>query len=143
MKMFFSNIWNLYKKHEEIINYLIIGFLTTLISLLIYYVLVFTIINPNKPIELQIANISSWIGAVIFAYFTNRIFVFKSKDKNVTKESSKFFVARLITLLIDILFMFITVSVLHLNDKVMKIVDNILVIVLNYIFSKLYVFIKK
>ena len=137
-----KKILDLYKKYEEIINYLIVGFLTTLISLIVYYLCVFTILNPNVPLELQIANITSWLLAVIFAYIMNRIYVFKSKNKNIRKEATKFFGARIITLIFDMLFMFSTVTLLRLNDKIMKIISNVIVIILNYVFSKIFVFIK-
>ncbi|MBQ2873648.1 MAG: GtrA family protein, partial [Bacilli bacterium] len=74
---------NLYKKYKEIINYLIFGVLTTVVSLATYYLLVFTILDPNNPLELQIANIISWITCVTFAYITNRKYVFNSKNKNI------------------------------------------------------------
>lgn len=133
----------LYLKYEEIINYLFIGGCTTLISLLVYYLCVFTVFDPDKPLLLQCANILSWIIAVAFAYIANRKVVFKSKNKNVKGEVSKFLGARIVTLLIDMLFMWLTVSVLHFNDKIMKIVSNVIIIILNYIFSKLFVFVKE
>lgn len=133
---------NLYKKYEEIINYLIIGILTTVISLITYYICVYTVFNPDNAILLQCANIISWIVSVTFAYITNRKIVFKSKDPNIKKEGLKFYGARIITLLLDMLFMFITVTMIGLNDKLMKLVANVLVIILNYIISKLFVFIK-
>ena len=68
-----------YTKYKEILNYLIVGVLTTVISLGTYYALVFTILNPKNGIQLQIANITSWILSVTFAYISYRIFVFKSK----------------------------------------------------------------
>lgn len=120
-----------------------IGGCTTLISLLVYYLCVFTVFDPDKPLLLQCANILSWIIAVAFAYIANRKVVFKSKNKNVKGEVSKFLGARIVTLLIDMLFMWLTVSVLHLNDKIMKIVSNVIIIILNYIFSKLFVFVKE
>lgn len=133
----------LYLKYEEIINYLFIGGCTTLISLLVYYLCVFTVFDPDNPLLLQCANILSWIIAVAFAYIANRKVVFKSKNKNVKGEVSKFLGARIVTLLIDMLFMWLTVSVLHFNDKIMKIVSNVIIIILNYIFSKLFVFVKE
>ena len=99
--------------------------------------------DPDKPLLLRCANILSWIIAVAFAYIANRKVVFKSKNKNVKGEVSKFLGARIVTLLIDMLFMWLTVSVLHLNDKIMKIVSNVIIIILNYIFSKLFVFVKE
>ena len=76
-------IKEIYIKYKEIINYLIFGVLTTVISLLTYYLLVYTILNPNKPIQLQIANIISWFTCVTFAYITNRKYVFNSKNKKI------------------------------------------------------------
>ena len=143
MRFYVKRLKELYLKYEEIINYLFIGGCTTLISLLVYYLCVFTVFDPDKPLLLQCANILSWIIAVAFAYIANRKVVFKSKNKNVKGEVSKFLGARIVTLLIDMLFMWLTVSVLHLNDKIMKIVSNVIIIILNYIFSKLFVFVKE
>ncbi len=130
----------MYDKYEELINYLIIGVITTIISLSVYYLCVFTILNPNNPILLQIANILSWVSGLIFAYIANRKIVFKSKEKNIAKELTKFTIGRISTLLIDMLIMFISVTLLNLNDKIMKIISNIVIIVLNYILSKFIVF---
>lgn len=138
-----KKILAIYKRHEEIINYLFIGGCTTLISLIAYYFSVFTFLNPNVSWELQLANIISWVVGVIFAFITNRKIVFKSKNVKVLKEVEKFLGARIVTLLIDMIFMYMTVTVLSLNDKIMKIISNIIVIVLNYIFSKLFVFVQK
>ena len=128
------------KKNREIISYLIIGVLTTIVSLISYYLLTITILSPNNPLELTTANIISWIISVLFAYITNRKYVFQSKDKNILKEASKFTLSRVTTLIIDILLMFIFVSILHFNDKIIKLLVQIIIIILNYIFSKLLVF---
>ncbi len=138
-----KKIKELYLKHEEVINYLFIGVCTTIISLIVYYVCVFTLFNPENQLLLQCANILSWIIAVAFAYFANRKVVFKSKNKNIKNEASKFIEARVVTLFIDMSFMWLTVSILGFNDKIMKIISNILIVILNYIFSKLFVFIKE
>lgn len=135
-----KKIKELYKKNKEIINYLIFGFLTTVVSLLVYYILTFTIIDPNHSLELQLANIISWIAGVAFAYITNRKYVFESKNNNVTKELSSFVGARIITLIMDMLIMYIGVTVLKGNDKILKLISQIIVIVSNYIFSKIFVF---
>ena len=132
-------IKNIYLKYKKIINYLVFGFLTTIVNLLTYYLLVLTILNPNQPKELQIANIISWIISVTFAYITNRIYVFKSKNQK-TKELLKFYTSRLITLFLDIILMYILVTKLHLNDKIIKLIISIIIIILNYIISKLLVF---
>ena len=131
---------DLYKKNKELINYLIFGFLTTIVSLLVYYGLTFTIFNPHNVLELQITNIISWVAGVVFAYITNRKYVFESKSKKVVKESSKFLLSRITTLLIDMAIMGLFVSILGYNDKIIKIISQIVVIVSNYIFSKLFVF---
>lgn len=133
-------IKNIYSKYKEIINYLIFGILTTIVSLLTYYLLVFTILNPNNTFELQIANIISWIAAVTFAYITNRKYVFNSKEKKITKEITKFYSSRLTTLFLDMIIMFIFVTLLKYNDKIIKIFVQIIVTITNYILSKLIVF---
>ena len=135
-----KKILELYKKNKEIINYLIFGVLTTIVALGTYYICVFTFLDANNAIQLQIANILSWIAGVVFAYFTNRKYVFESTNPNKLKEATKFTVSRLITLFLDMLIMFLGVTVLKFNDKIMKIISQIFVILGNYIFSKLFVF---
>lgn len=136
-------IKKIYIKHKEIINYLIFGVLTTIVSLSTYYLLVLTILNPNNSLELQIANIISWIAAVTFAYITNRKYVFNSKNKNIIKEIIKFYSSRLTTLFLDMIIMFIFVTLLSFNDKIIKIFVQIIVTISNYILSKLLVFKKR
>lgn len=138
-----KKIINVYKKYEEIINYIIVGGLTTFVSLITYYICVLIFLNPSNPFQLQIANIISWIFSVTFAYFTNRKYVFKSKNINKIKESIKFYLSRVSTLLIDMFIMFILVSVLSVNDKISKIIVQFVVLILNYLFSKFIVFRKK
>ncbi len=138
-----NSIKNMYHKYEEIINYLIVGVLTTIVSLASYFFCTMTFLDPTNKIELQIANIISWILAVTFAYFTNRIFVFKSKNNNKVKEAMSFVGSRVISLLMDMATMFIIVSVLHLNDKIGKLVSQVIVTIANYLLSKLFVFKKK
>ena len=133
----------LYLKYKEIINYLIVGVLTTIVSLAVYYGSVLTFLNPNNGVQLQIANVLSWIAGVIFAYFTNRKYVFESKDPNKLQEASKFVISRLTTLLMDMLIMYLGVTLLHFNDKIIKIISQIVITISNYVFSKLFVFNKK
>lgn len=131
---------SIYKKYEEIINYIVVGVMTTVVSLGTYYISVNTFLNPKNGIELQIANVISWILAVTFAYFANRKFVFKSNNKNKFIEGFKFYLSRVSTLLIDMLSMFLLVTVMSINDKISKILVQFIVLVLNYIFSKFLVF---
>ena len=135
-----KTIKELFNKYREIIMYLIFGVLTTVVSLAVYYILVYTILNPNNPFELQVANIISWIAGVAFAYFTNRSMVFQSKNKNKLKEAGSFVLARVVTLIMDMLIMFVGVTLLHGNDKLLKLISQVIVIVSNYVFSKLFVF---
>ena len=139
-----QKIKELYFKHKEIINYLIFGVLTTVVSLATKYVLLFTILDASNAFELQIAVVISWITACIFAYITNRIWVFESKSKEIIKEIIKFFGARLTTLGMEMLIMFIFVTALGLNSDIWVIiwtlVSQVVIIVGNYILSKLIVF---
>ena len=135
-----NKIKELYLKYKEIINYLIFGVLTTVVSLVTYYICVYTILDPDNAVQLQIANVISWIISVAFAYITNRKFVFESKEKNKIKEASKFVTSRIATLLMDMAIMFIGVTLLKFNDKIIKIVSQVVVIIANYLLSKIIVF---
>lgn len=137
-----KKIFELYKKNKEIINYLIVGVLTTVVSLGVYYAAVL-FLNPEDAFQLQIANILSWIAAVTFAYFTNRKYVFESENTNLLKEAAKFYLSRVSTLLMDMAIMFVGVTILAFNDKIVKLVVQVVVIVANYVFSKLFVFTKE
>lgn len=128
---------------KEVIMYLIFGVLTTVVSLAVYYALIFTVLNPENAIQLQIANILSWIAGVAFAYVTNRKYVFESKETNKLKELSKFVTSRVVTLFLDMFIMFIGVTCLKGNDKIVKLISQVLVIIGNYVFSKIFVFKKK
>lgn len=138
-----KEIRKIYKKYEEIINYLIVGALTTIVSLVTYFLCVHTFLNPENALEIQIANIISWLFAVLFAYITNRIFVFKSKSKQYLKEIVSFAISRLLTLFMDMGIMFLFVTLLHGNNTIWKLVSQVVVIIANYIFSKIFVFRKK
>ena len=139
-----QKIKEIYFKYKEVINYLIFGVLTTIVSLAVKYLLLFTIFDASNALELQVAVIISWIAACLFAYITNRIWVFESKSKEIVKEMIKFFAARLSTLGLEMLIMFIFVTALGLNSNIWVIVwtlvSQVLVIVGNYILSKLIVF---
>lgn len=138
-----KKLLKLYKKYEEIINYIIVGGLTTVVSLGTYYLCVFTILDPEVAFELQIANIISWICCVTFAYFTNRIFVFKSKNEKKLKEAFNFYTSRIATLLMDMAIMFLLVTLAGFNDKIIKILVQVIVTIANYVISKLFVFRKR
>lgn len=143
-KNVFVKFWNfcfgIYYKNPEIWNYLIIGILTTVVSLVTYFIATRTFLDPTKKIELQIANVLSWIFAVAFAYITNRLLVFKSKNKNIINEISKFIGSRIASLFMDMFIMFIVVSVLLQSDIIGKVISQVVVTITNYILSKLFVF---
>lgn len=134
--------WGIYYKNTEFWNYIIVGLLTTVVSLVSYFICTRTFLDPNNAIELQIANIISWVLAVTFAYFTNRIFVFKSNTKglNQVSEVTKFVGSRILSLLMDMFTMFIMVTILHINDTISKISTQVIVTIANYFLSKLFVF---
>lgn len=140
-------IIELYKKYEEIINYLIIGILTTIVNLAVKYALLFTVLNASDATQLQIAVVISWVVACLFAYITNRKIVFKSKSTKILKEFIAFVSARLFTLILEMLIMFIFVTLLKLNSNlwvvIWSIVAQIVVIVVNYVLSKLIIFKKE
>lgn len=138
-----EKIKELYKQYKEIVNYLIFGVLTTIISLIVYYVAVFTFLDPKNAVQLQIANILSWIAGVTFAYVTNRKYVFESKENDKIKEAGKFVLARITTLVMDMLIMWFGVTILSSNDKIVKLISQIVIIISNYGFSKIFVFKKK
>ena len=128
------------KNYGEIIRYLIVGVLTTVVSLGVYYVCVLTFLNPQSALQLQAANVLSWIAAVTFAYITRRIYVFQSKCKDWLQEAAAFYSSRLLTLFMDMAIMFVVVTLCGMNDKLGKLVVQVVVTIANYIFSKLFVF---
>ena len=128
------------EKYGEIVRYLIVGMLTTIVSLGAYYGCVFTFLNPRSALQLQLANIISWIAAVTFAYVMSRIYVFQSKQKNIMQEIISFYSARLLTLFMDMAIMFLMVTLCGTNDKLAKLVVQVVITVANYVFSKIFVF---
>ena len=139
-----QKIKELYLKYEEIIVYLFFGVLATLVNLATKYLLLFTILDASNGFELQMAVIISWVVACLFAYVTNRTWVFKSKSKEIVKEMAKFISARLATLGLEMFIMFLFVTALGLNSDlwviIWTLVAQALVIIGNYILSKLLVF---
>lgn len=139
-----------YSKYKEIILYGVFGVLTTAINLLAYWLLALFMGIDDAPVEglyYKIVVLSStaiaWLVAVVFAYVTNRKYVFESTAsgrKAITREIVLFFASRIATLLFDLLFMYVTVTILFLDDFIMKIVSNIFVIIGNYLLSKMMVF---
>ena len=138
-EIFKNKIANIYVKHREIIMYLVFGVLTTAVSLVTYALCTSLLLNAENALELQFANVISWIVSVTFAYVTNKLFVFRSNNC-VLNEIVKFYASRLGTLVVDMLMMYILVSVFAFNDMISKVFVQFVVIISNYIISKLIVF---
>ena len=145
MKKYYELALKYYKKYDEIINYLIFGVLTTVVTIITYAIFTNTFLSSKSALDIQIANVLSWIIAVTFAYLTNRKYVFKSKAQGSKriKEIINFFLARISSLLVEMLFMYVTVTVLSYNDFICKIIAQAIVIIFNYICSKLIIFKKE
>lgn len=124
----------------EIVKYIIVGGFTTLFSMAVFYGCTWTFLDGTNPFQLQIANILSWIGGVSFAYITNKIFVFSKTNNNIFKELCSFISSRVVTLLADMFLMFILSTLLGINYNIAKIINTIIVVICNYIFSKFFVF---
>jgi len=131
---------DLHRKYKEQINYLIVGGLTTLVSMAVYYGGIHSVLDPDNAIQLQVANILSWVAGVSFAYVTNRKYVFESQNSNILKEAASFVSSRVTTLFLDMAVMGILVTWLGQNEDICKIVSSVLVTVANYFLSKLLVF---
>ena len=126
-----------YNKYREVLTYLVFGVLTTVVNILSFYIL------RKFGVEVYYSNIIAWILSVVFAFVTNKLFVFESKDKS-KKESLKelfnFFGFRLLSLGIDTLALYLLLNVVNAGEMIAKIISNVVVIILNYVFSKLFVF---
>ena len=136
-------IKELYFKYKEIINYLIFGFLTTIVSVITYVLFANLLFTEKTDITVQISNVLSWIIAVLFAFITNKLFVFESKSKDkklVSKEITNFFFFRIVSLGIEMVIMYVFVDLLSINDLITKVIAQVIVILSNYIFSKVFVF---
>ena len=137
-----KKIWTLYKKYEELINYLVVGVMTTVISWITYAVCRL-IMNVDNAIIMQIAVFLRWFAGVVFSYFMSRKFVFKSKNPRILKEAIDFTTSRIVTLFLDMFIMWILPTVFHVNDWIATFISAVLVVIMNYIFSKFIVFRKK
>lgn len=127
----------LFNKYRELILYLFFGGCTTLVNIISYY------ICSKIGIGTALGTVIAWVLSVLFAYITNRKYVFESKAFGfapILRETAGFFLCRLATGLLDLAIMVVFVDYLHFNDMLIKILSNIIVIVLNYIASKLMIF---
>lgn len=131
----------MYRKYEEGINYLIFGFLAFVLNYGLYY-----LFDNVLGMHYMVATVLSWVLTVVFAYWTNRTFVFKSKNKDaqsLLEEFLSFIGARVATELLEMGLMFLMVGRAGLNEMISKFVCQVLVIVANYFLSKLWIFKEK
>lgn len=134
-----EKIKELFFKYKEIISYLFFGGCTTIVNFVSYYI-------PARILGIDeiVSNVIAWYVSVLFAYITNKIFVFSSKTESIKqtiKELVSFVLARLFTgALCDVGLFALMIHVLNINDIVSKITTQVLVVVLNYVLSKLVIF---
>ncbi len=133
---------NLIKKflNRETVSYLVFGVLTTIVNYASYE------LCKWLGVHYTVSTVAAWVLAVAFAYITNKLYVFESKsfEKNVLlREISAFVGCRLFSGLCDLGFMILAVELLCMNDSIAKLASNVFVVIINYIFSKLFIFRKK
>ena len=134
MKMKNNFITDIYRKHKQLLLYLVFGFLTTLIS-----IGTFALFEEALGIDPLIANIVSWTLAVLFAFVTNRSFVFEAEGGLLT-QLARFYLARVATLLLEEGIIFVFVTRLCFDALLIKTLAQIIVIILNFVISKIFVF---
>ncbi|CAM3364606.1 GtrA family protein [Vagococcus fessus] len=126
------------EQYYSILMYLVMGGITTLINIVTFY-----LFNSTLGLNYTIANIIAWVFAVLFAYISNKLYVFESKHNNFSEliqEISSFFGFRVLSLFMDLAVMFVCISLLSMNPLLAKVLANVVVLVANYIFSKLFIF---
>lgn len=132
-----EKLWN----NTELVSYLFVGVATTLVNYVVYY-----LATRLLSMGVMAGTWTAWVAAVAFGYVANKAFVFHTHCDSalaLLREAAGFFSMRLVSLGMETVLMYLTVTVLGLNDLVMKLVINIVVIILNYVFSKLFIFKKK
>ena len=134
-------IWD----NTELVSYLFAGVATTLVNYVAYFAVTRCGLIPPEMYS-TVGTSIAWLIAVIFGYVVNKVCVFHTKSESaveLVREAASFIAMRLVSFGMEIVLMYLTVNVLGFNDLVMKLVINILVIIANYVFSKLVVFRKK
>lgn len=126
-----------FNKYREALLYLFFGGCTTLVNIVAFYIV------RKFGVSTYITNIIAWFLSVVFAFITNKLFVFESKNtsfKDSFKECFSFFLFRVISLVFDMGIMYLFIDLLNINEMVSKVFSNIFVIIINYVFSKLFIF---
>ncbi|CDC07312.1 putative teichoic acid glycosylation protein [Clostridium sp. CAG:343] len=134
-----KTIKGLFLEYKEVINYLVFGCLTTVVNFVCYY-----LFAKVLGIEEVISSGLSWLFSVLFAYITNKIFVFESKTTTIKEfimEIISFFLARVLSgILCDVGTFAVMVKVIGINDVVAKLITQIMVVIVNYVLSKWIIF---
>ena len=138
MKELINKGIKIYNQYKMPILYIVFGGLTTLVNIVVYF-----ICYDISKLSNVVSTVIAWILSVIFAFITNKLYVFESKSGSLLYEISTFFTCRLGTGILDVGIMYFTVDILKWNALLMKIISNVIVIVLNYILSKVIIFKKK
>lgn len=128
-------------KYREIILYLIFGFLTTALNMAVYFVFL-----NIFHIHYIVSNSIAWVAGVIFAYVTNKIIVFQAKTKDKKdglREFISFIACRIFSWLVETLLLYLMIDIIHFNENISKLITAVIVVIINYIGSKFFVFIKK
>ena len=128
-------------QYWEVLSYLIFGVLTTVVNYLVYLP-VYNFVGLSAALS----NAIAWVVAVTFAYLTNKPFVFRSHDwsaKTVIPELTRFIGCRIGSGAAETVILFLAVDLLGWNGNIWKLVTQVMVVILNYIGSKLLVFRKK
>ena len=136
-----AKICNIIRMYKEPLAYVVFGILTTVVNIAVYYLM-----SDVMKIHYLLANIIAWICSVLFAFLTNKIWVFESRlwqGKIVLAEMGSFFLARAATGVMDMLLMWMLVDIAAVEEMIAKVAVNVLVIVLNYVASKQWIFRKK
>lgn len=139
LKEMYTILKSLYIKYKEVIHYLFFGVLSFVVSMVTYYL-------ARICFNYVLSNLISWILAVLFAYVTNKLFVFESKvdtKQKLLKEFFTFVASRVFTFVLETFVMYVMIDWMHINDMVVKVIAQIIVICTNYILSKLIIFKKK
>ena len=138
------SIHTLYCKYEEILVYLVVGVLTTIVSWGVCFLVERFLLDYSDSVQNFFINTIGWIAGVCFAYPLNRSWVFRSHNPEILKEFSGFAASRLSTWFLDIVIMWVTVNKLNMNYWIARIfISSVLVMILNYVFSKVLIFSKK
>ncbi|MBE9388507.1 GtrA family protein [Vagococcus salmoninarum] len=124
--------------YYSILMYLVMGGITTFINIFVFW-----LFNSQFGLNYTIANIIAWFFSVLFAYVSNKFYVFESTNtslKTLIKEASSFFFFRVLSLFMDLIAMYVCISLLGINPLIAKILANVIVLIANYGFSKFFIF---